>query len=205
LHYVRREPHAVEDVVASVLPILSEHGSVVGVANATMLRGWALVVQGEVQQGIAYMREGLKAWRGTGSMYLVPYRLARVADAYRIAGNSENGRHLIVEAIKAMERFEDRWFDADLYRLQGELLLLGGTDPDKAAACFERAVAAARLQGAHLLELRAATSIARLLCSSGKGRRSHARDLLAPIYGRFTEGFDTADLKEAKALLDMLA
>jgi predicted ATPase len=141
----------------------------------------------------------LKAWRGTGSM---SYHLARVADAYRIARSTEEGLRLIDEALKAVERLEDRWFEADLHRVQGELLLLTGTDSDEAAACLERALAAARLQGARLLELRAATSIARLWCS--KSRRSHARDLLMPIYGWFTEGFDTPDLKEAKTLLDEL-
>jgi class 3 adenylate cyclase/predicted ATPase len=202
LHYVRREPRAVEDVVASVLPILSEHGSAVGIANATMLRGWALIAQGEVRQGSVHLREGLNAWRATGSMYLVPYRLARAADAYRIVGNTEEGLCLVAEALKAMERFEDRWFEADLHRLQGELLLLGGVDPDEAEICLKRALAAARLQGAHLLELRAATSIARVWHS--RNSRSQARDLLAPIYGWFTEGFDTPDLKEAKVLLDEL-
>jgi predicted ATPase len=135
-------------------------------------------------------------------MYLVPYRLARAADACRMAGNIDEGVQLISDALEAMRGFEDHWFEADLYRLQGELLLRAGTNPDDAEVCFEHALKVARLQGGRLLELRAAISMTRLWRDQGK--HAEARDLLAPVYDWFTEGFDTPDLKEAKALLEEL-
>jgi predicted ATPase len=203
LHYVRREPQKVEHFVAAALPLLTEHGSAVSVANATMLRGWAFTDQGEVEKGIADLREGLGAWRSTASQYQVPYRLARAADAYRIAGHAREGLSLIAEAVTAVERTGDRWFEADLHRLGGELLLLAGENALSAATWFQRALVTARQHGARLLELRASTSLARLWRDQSK--RTEAHDLLAPIYGWFTEGFDTPDLKEAKALLEELA
>ena len=111
---------------------------------------------------------------------------------------------MLDEALARVNRLEERWFEAELYRLKGDALLI--LSPERAAeaeACYHQALAVARDQGASLWELRAATSLARLW--RNQSRRAEARDLLAPVYGWFTEGFETADLKDAKALLDELA
>ena len=124
LCYLRREPRAVRDFVAAALPMLSEHGSAVGMANALMLRGWALTDEGRVTEGIADLRAGLSRWRTSGSKYQVPYRLARAADAFRIAEDPEAGLPLTAEALEVMELSEDRWWAAEVYRVRGELLML---------------------------------------------------------------------------------
>jgi class 3 adenylate cyclase/predicted ATPase len=198
LHQIRREPQKVQDSVGAVLPLLVRHGSAVGVANATMLRGWARVMQGYIEEGLAVIREGLAAWRATGSKFHVPYRLARAAEAYLVAGETENGLRLIREAT---EQSEDRWFAPELHRLKAELLLEAGRR-DEVEECLDQALKAAQEQGARLLELRAAMSFSRLL--QAQGRHNEARALLAPIYTWFTEGLDTADLQQARTLLDQL-
>jgi class 3 adenylate cyclase/tetratricopeptide (TPR) repeat protein len=203
LHYIRREPREIESYVAAVLPVLSEYGSAVNTANAIMLRGWALTVQGYTETGIADIREGMDAWRRTGSKYHVPYRLSRAADAYRMAGNVDEALRLIADAIAVSNRTEDRWFEADLYRIQGEALSLVRKKADDAESSFRRALATARRQGARVLELRAALGLGRLL--GGRSQRLAARDLLYPIYIWFTEGLETSDLKDAKAMLDAFA
>jgi len=196
---LRREPKAVEQMVAALLPVVIEHGSVVGVANATMLRGWARTLEGEIDVGLTELRSGLDAWRATGSKFHVPYRLARAADACRAAGLADEGLSLVTEALEYAARSDDRWFSAELYRLKGELLLLAGGQFQEIEASYQEALALARLKGARLLELRSATSLARLWC--GQNRYDDADSMLIPILSSFTEGFGLADLKEAKALL----
>jgi class 3 adenylate cyclase/predicted ATPase len=198
LHEIRREPQQVEDFVSVVLPLLARHGSAVGVANATMLRGWARVMQGHIEEGLTVMREGLAAWRATGSKFHVSHRLARAAEAHLVAGEVEDGLRLISEAI---DQSGDCWFAPELHRLKGELLLQAGRR-DEVEGCLDQALKAAQQQGARLLELRAAMSLSRVLQS--QGRRNEAQGLLAPIYAAFTEGLDTADLRQAKALLDQM-
>ena len=193
---------AVRDFVSAALPVLSEHGSAVGMANAMMLRGWAVTNEGRVTEGVADLGAGLSAWRATGSKYQVPYRLARAADAYRIAGDVVAGLALTAEALEAMERSQNRWVTRR-FTVCGANCCCSPTTLATPRSCFERALAAARLQCTRLLELRAATSLARLW--RHQDRRREARDLLAPIYHWFTEGFDAPDLKDAKALLDELA
>jgi class 3 adenylate cyclase/tetratricopeptide (TPR) repeat protein len=196
LHQIRREPAKVEDYVSEVLPILAMHGSAVAVANATMLRGWARVMQGDTDHGLALTQEGLANWSKTCSKFHVPYRLARAAEAHMIAGKTDDGLRLIAEARGDSG---DVWFVPELDRLEGELLFkVGGND--EAESCLRRALETAHAQGARLLELRAATSLARLL--EARGRRSEAERVLAPIYFQFDEGLEIADLKNAKAWLD---
>ncbi len=197
LHQIRREPQKVQDCVSVVLPLLARHGSAVGVSNATMLRGWARVMQGHVEEGLSAMREGLTAWRRTGSKFHVSYRLARAAEAHLVAGENEDGLRLICEATNN----GDCWSASELHRLKGELLLKAGRH-DEVEECLNQALKAAQEQGARLLELRAALSLSRVL--QAQGRRNDAQGLLAPIYTWFTEGLDTADLLQAKALLDQL-
>ena len=198
LHQIRREPQKVQDTVTVVLPLLERHGSAVGVANATMLRGWARVMQGHIEEGLAVVREGLAAWRGTGSKFHFAYRLARAAEAHLVAGEIEDGLRLICEAT---DQSGDCWCAPELHRLKGDLLLKAGRR-DEVEVCLDQALKAAQEQGARLLELRAAMSLSRVL--QAEGRRNEAQDVLAPIYTWFTEGLDTADLQQAKALLHQL-
>jgi len=196
LHQIRREPAKVENYVSEVLPLLAMHGSAVGVANATMLRGWAQVMQGDTDHGIALMQEGLSNWRKTGSKFHVPYRLARAAEAHLIAGKTDDGLRLIGEADGDSG---DVWFAPELDRLKGELLFKA-SDSDEAESCLRRALQGAHVQGARLLELRAAMSLARLL--EARGLRREAEGLLGPIYLQFDEGLEIADLKNAKDWLE---
>ncbi len=147
---------------------------------------------------------GIAAFRSTGATVWTPLCLSYLARAYAEIGQFDAAWRGIGEALTAVEATKERWFEADIYRIAGEIALMS-PEPDaaKAEAYFERALAVARAQQAKSWELRAAMSMARLWRNQGK--RDEVRDLLAPVYGWFTEGFDTLDLKEAKALLDELA
>ena len=142
--------------------------------------------------------------RATGTAVFVPYLCTVLADVAAHLGHPEDGLQALAEAHTLVEHHEERWWEAEVCRLRGVLLLRQPETPQaEAEACFQHALDVARRQEAKSLELRAATSLARLWQQQGK--RAAAYDLLAPIYGWFTEGFDTADLQEAKALLDVLA
>jgi len=202
-HHLRRNVPATQEMAEATLPLVVEQGSAFAVANATMLRGWALVARGSTEDGLAQLRSGLIDWRATGSKMHGTYRLARAAEAFLIAGHAEEALGLLDEAFGMLERFGERWFEPEMHRLRGEASLLLCTDGhDQAESYFQRALDVAREQGARLGELRAATSLARLWRDQGK--RANALDLLAPVYAWFSEGFDTPDLTDAKALLDEL-
>jgi predicted ATPase len=145
----------------------------------------------------------LTAWRATGAAVFQPYGLALLAEAYAQAGRYEEGLTLLAEALALTNDREERRWEAELYRLKGELLLVHSAEHHaEAETCFRQALAVARRQQAKSWELRAATSLARLWQQQGK--RAEAQELLAPIYVWFTEGFDTADLQDAKVLLEEL-
>jgi predicted ATPase len=200
-HFLRRDPVMAMTLVAEWLPLVSGYSSTVGITNAMMLRGWAMVMLGERQAGLAELRDGLDRWRATGSKQLAAYRLGRSVAALIETGEVEEGTALLGEALQAIEGGGDRWYEAELHRFKGLLLLASsGYGQTEAQACFRHAIGIARSQGARLFELRAAMNLARL--RRDQGCRAEARDLLAPVYGWFTEGFDTPDLKDAKALLD---
>ena len=170
-----------------------------------MYRGWALVEQGQGKEGIAQIRQGLTAYRATGAEMAVPYFLALLAEAYGKVGEAEHGLAALGEALAQAEQTGERWYEAELYRLKGELLMAqegpkGKTE--EVEQCFQQALSIARRQSARSLELRAATSLARLWQQQGKQQEAH--QLLSEIYHWFTEGFDTKDLQEAKALLEQL-
>ena len=170
------------------------------------MRGWALAAQGQGAEGAAQVRQGLAAHQATGSEQHRPYYLALLAEAYGSIGQTAEGLSLLAEALATVDRTGGRGWAAELHRLQGELLLAqAGKRPQvpEAEACLHQALDVARRQQAKSWELRAAMSLARLWQRQGK--RQEAYDLLAPIYSWFTEGFDTADLQEAKALLEGLA
>jgi len=168
------------------------------------LYGWALAMQGQAEAGMAQVRQGITAWRAAGGAVLVPYFCTVLAEVCDHLGHTADALQALAEAHTLVEQHEERYWEAEIYRLRGVLLLRQtGTSPAEAETWLRRALDVARRQEAKSLELRAAMSLARLWQRQGK--RGDARELLAPIYDWFTEGFDTADLQEAKTLLDTLA
>jgi len=171
-------------------------------AQATIWRGWVKVQNGDVAQGISLLRHGSSAFRATEAQTWMPHFRALLARACEIAGQIEEALSLLDDALQMVDRTGERWFAAELNRLKGRLLLRQG-QAKLADELYRKALAIAEKQQAKLWELRAALSLARL--RRDQGQATAARDLLAPVYGWFTEGFDTPDLKDAKALLDELA
>jgi predicted ATPase len=181
-----------------------EHGFALWLAQATVLLGWAMVEQGQGREGIALTREGLAAFCTTGADIGRPYFLSLLVESCIKTKCFEEGLTVLEEAQKLADQNENRSHDAELLRLKGELLLeRDDSSVTDARNCFERAIEIARSKSARSQELLATTSLARLLAK--QGNRIEARTILAEIYNWFTEGFDTADLKDAKALLDELS
>jgi len=173
------------------------------VGLGTCLQGWAAAVQGESTAGLAQIHQGMAAVLATGQTLTQPFCLVLLAEAAGHTGQVEEGLHLLAEALAALEDSGRGDLLAEAYRLQGELLLRQAIpDAAQAEACFHHALAIAHRQQAKSWELRAATSLARLWHQQGKHAEAH--QLLAEVYGWFTEGFDTADLQDARALLDTL-
>lgn len=210
LHICRGEGHAAQNRAEALLTLSTEQRLLWSVGAGTILGGWALAEQGERAAGIAQMRQGMEALQATGAMSERSHWLALLAEAYGKVRQTEEGLSALVEALNFVDKTGERWWEAELYRLKGELTLqqfkVQGSKlkvEEEAEACFQQALAVARQQQAKSWELRAATSLARLW--QQKSKTAEARDLLAPVYDWFTEGFDTADLKDAKALLDTLS
>jgi predicted ATPase len=170
-------------------------------SQGAIYRGYAKVKNGDVAEGMSLLRDGSSAYRATGEELGLPFYIHLLATACEIAGQGEEGLALLDEALLVVERTGERWFAAELNRHKGRLLLQQGHS-EAAEELYRKALSIAREQEAKLWELRAAKSLARL--RRDQGRRTEARNLLAPVYGWFTEGFDTPDLKEARALLDEL-
>ena len=167
-------------------------------------QGCVLVLTGKASAAIQMINSAVAALRSTGTTVWFPFGLSYLAKAYAELGQFDDAWRCIGEAMTAIETTGERWFEAELDRIGGEIALKSPTpDAAKAEAYFERALEVARRQQTKSWELRAAMSLARLWRDQGKV--SEARELLAPVYGWFTEGFDTRDLKEAKALLEELA
>jgi class 3 adenylate cyclase/predicted ATPase len=205
LHQARREPHATHERAEALMALATEQGFAQQVAQATIMRGWALAAQGQEAAGTAQMRQGLAAHQATGTARQRPYYLALLAEASGSRGQTVEGLSLLAEALATGDRTGERGWAAELHRLQGELLLAQAGARQRvpeAEVCFHQALDVARRQQTKSWELRAAMSLARLWQQQGK--RAEAYELLAPIYAWFTEGFDTADLQEAKASLDEL-
>jgi predicted ATPase len=213
IHRHLGERDAAQALEEASIALCRQQGFAQSLAQETVLQGWDLVRQGQTKAGIAQMEQGLEALRATGAEVERPWLLTSLAMAYGNVGQPDKGLAVLAEALDIVDKTGKRIDEAGLYRRQGELLLLGeslghrtqGARQKLAAeaeACFHRALAVARQQQAKILELRAAVSLSRLWQRQGK--RSAARDLLAPIYRWFTEGFDTPDLQDAKALLEAL-
>jgi class 3 adenylate cyclase/predicted ATPase len=170
-------------------------------AQGTIFRGWVKVRNGDVEAGISLLRSGSTAYRATGAELWVPYQITLLVRACEIAGQIEEALTQLADALHIVERTGERWLNAELYRQKGQLLLRQG-HIEAAEELYRKALGIAAEQEAKLWELRAAVSLTRLRYD--QGRPAEARDLLAPVYKWFTEGFDTPDLKDAKALLEAL-
>jgi class 3 adenylate cyclase/predicted ATPase len=193
---------ALDEWADQVVAVTTEQGFPVWRAQGTIFRGWGKVKNGDTAEGISLLRSGLSAYRATGAEAWTPHFFALLAGACEIAGQVEESATLLDHALQIVERTGQSWLAAELNRLKGASLLRQG-HPEAAEQLYRTALSIAQEQGAKLWELRAAKSLA--LLHRDQGRRTEARSLLAPVYGWFTEGFDTQELKGAKALLDELS
>jgi len=170
--------------------------------NGLILRGWAMVQQGATEAGLALMCQNAEERTAQGVSWYQARYFCLLAEAYAQAGLAERGLRVIAEARDHVAKSEEHMWEGELARIEGELMRARGASVPEVEACFKRAIAITRAQGARSLELRAALNLAHLWCD--QGRRSDARALLTPTFSWFTEGFETRDLKEVKALLDAL-
>jgi predicted ATPase len=205
VHHLRREPQLAERRADAVIALSAEGGLSFWSWWALIVRGWAVAQQERGAEGIAQIREGLVAVKAGGVENALPWALGLLAEALGNKNRAEEALNVLAEALAVSRKTGDQWYDEEIYRLKGELLLASSRaeNPSEAESCFRHAIDVARRQSAKSLELRTTTSLSRLL--DKQGRRDEARRMLAEIYGWFTEGFDTADLKDAKALLDALS
>ena len=200
LYQFHREAHAVQERAEASIALSTEQGFPYWLTYGTILRGWALSAQGEGAEGIAQMRQGLDDRRAMGAELHRPYFLSLLAEADGKGGQIEEGLAVLNEALDMVNKTEERYWEAELHRCKGELLLMKqGQKVRETEECFRKALEIARRQQAKSLELRAAISLSRLWLKQEKQEEAH--QLLAEIFGWFSEGFDTADLKDAKALL----
>jgi class 3 adenylate cyclase/predicted ATPase len=203
-HVFRREVRAAQERADAALSVAQEQGFPFWMAFGAILRGWTLAQQGQAQEGIVQIEQGLSALRATGAAIRRTHFLALLAEAHRTTGGLDAGLNVLNEALNAVEDTGEHFYEAELYRLRGEFLLhLSSDNQREAETCFQHAMTIAQNQGGKACELRTATSLARLWQQQSK--RQEAHDLLASVYNWFTEGFETADLKDAKALLDALS
>jgi DNA-binding winged helix-turn-helix (wHTH) protein/predicted ATPase len=199
--YFRRDVAMVREHAESTMQMARVAGSSQWTSHATILEGWALTVEGDGARGIARMTQGLAAWRANEQLLGQPYVLALLAEAHGHAGQAEAGLAVAEEALGLVSAYGLRMYESELYRLKGELLAKGSSVArGQADACFRRAIDIARRQEARTFELRAALSLNRY--PKRRGRTDPARRVLSEAYGWFSEGFDTGDLKEARALLE---
>jgi predicted ATPase len=194
----------VERAAEEETAIATEHGFQLWQALGVLHKGAAMLLRGRIDDALRLLVEGLQAFRGTGAGLRIPYYLGMLGEAYAQAGRFEEAHRAFDEAVAAAETNDDRFQEAELHRLVGELLLAESRDHDSAAeACFARAIDLARRQHSLAWELRATTTLARLW--QRQGRSEEARGVLAPVYERYTEGFATPDLVDARVLLDNLS
>ena len=197
VHIFRHEPLAAAGYAERTLRICEEHRIAQYHAIAVCVNGWALSASGESEKGLAQIAEGLDSYGLGANQHML---LALQADAQLASGKPEAALASVAAGLEAVEKAGGAPpLEAELHRLRGEALLTGAGRASEAETAMQQGIDVARRQNAKSWELRAATSLARLWVE--QGRRAEARDLLSPVYGWFTEGFDTVDLKEAKALL----
>jgi tetratricopeptide (TPR) repeat protein len=223
VHQLRREDRLAQEHAEEAIEVSGEHGLALYHAMTTITGGWAVSQQGRQEEAIHQMRKGLAAYQDTGSVVLYPHFLALLAEALVKNGQPEEGLRVLEDALAMAHSNGEAYYQAELFRIKGEALLVQGTDKGlsrsatsgtalieteprviaEAAGCFNQAIKIAQEQQARSWELRAAMSLARLFQKQGK--QDEAGVLLTQVYERFAEGFDTADLREAKALLDELS
>jgi predicted ATPase len=198
----RRDVAATRADAEALLVLATTQGFEHRVAQGRMLRGWALAMQGDASTGMAHIHQGMTVVQTIGQKLNRPCHLGYLAEAYGQAGQPETGLAVLDEALRLVEATEERWWEAEVSRLKGELLLrLPRPDIPQATACFHQALDVARRQQAKALELRAALSLSRLW--QQQGQLDPARQLLTEIYSWFTEGFETPDLQEARMWLEV--
>ncbi len=203
VHHYRRDAQAAQELAEAQMALASEQGFAQPLAQAMILRGWALAEQGHEAEGLAEMRQGLMAYRSTGAQAGQSGYLVLLAEVCGKVGQIEEALSLLGEGLAVAQNTGQRVYEAEVYRLKGELLALSRESHAGAETCFRQALEIARRQQAKALELRTAMSLSRLWRQQGQHLK--ACQLLAEIYGWFTEGFDTADLQEASALLEELS
>jgi len=203
LRQLLRDPQLARMHADEALAICAEHGFKAYGSWALLPRGWALAQQGLFSEGVDNIGEAVAAWQAMKVGGVMPWFYAALGETYGLQDRFAEGLHALDEALEWVHRTNEHMYEAETYRLKGELLL-GRTpsEPERAQEAFRRALDVATAQEAMSWQLRAATSLARLLC--GQGERSHARELLEPTYNWFTEGLATPDLRDAKALLDAI-
>jgi predicted ATPase len=201
-HQFCQERAVAQERAEEAIAVCTKQGLALWLAWGMIIRGWAVAAQGQGKAGIAQIREGLAAAQATGAEFFRPYYLALLAQAYQTVRQPEVGLTVLTEALAQMEKTGERFWEAEVYRLQGELLLQANATAE-AEDCFLKALEVARRQAAKSLELRATVSLGRLWQRQGK--KDEARPMLAAIYGWFTEGLDTVDLRLAKVLLEELS
>ena len=203
VYQLRRDVLAVHEQAEAAIALSTEQGFPLYAAMGTSCRGWALAMQGQGEAGMAQIRQGIDAYRATGAAALVPYFCTWLAEVSAHLGHPSDGLQALAEAHTLVEQHEERFWEAEICRLRGVLLLQQpGTPQAEAEAWLQRALDVARRQEAKSLELRAAMSLSRLWHQQEK--RQAAYDLLAEVYAWFTEGFDPADVRDAKILLEEL-
>lgn len=208
IHQLRRDAGQTRQLVETAIALAKEQGMEIWMALSSIYLGWAQVEQGELEAGIKQMRAGLGTYLATKSKLWRPYFLGLFAEALGKAGQAEEGLSVSEEALAAARDTNEIYYEAEIHRIRGELIMIKAEGAVRtstardAEACFDQAIAVARQQQAKSLELRASMSLARLYLAEGE--RAKAQQLVVDIYGWFTEGFDTADMKDARALLDAL-
>jgi predicted ATPase len=200
-HEQQRDPGATQERAEEAIALCAEYGLSDFAAFMTIKRGWAIAQQGHSAEGIRQIRDALETLRERGTKAELPHDMCKLAEAYVASGKLDDALSALSEALTEGEKQENRRYEAEVSRLIGELLQRD-LDATRGAQYFQSAIEIARRQSAKSYELRATTSLARLRAK--QARRGEARDMLADIYNWFTEGFDTADLKDARALLDEL-
>jgi predicted ATPase len=202
MHMSRREARATRERAEAAIRIAAPKGFFVFQSGGIGLRGWVQVEEGAIEEGIAEIRQGLAGWRATGTEFHRPHFLTWLAEAYAKAGQVQEGLAQLAEALELVEKTGERYHRAEIHRLKADLLWMQGNGVE-AEAHYWAAIQVARQQSAKSLELRTTMRLSRLL--QARGKQEQARQLLSDIYGWFTEGFDTPDLKDARALLDELS
>lgn len=203
LHWFLRDRQGVNKYAQELAPLSDEQGFIYWQGHGIFYRGERQTLEGQVQEGIKQMHQGLEIMRATGTETCLTRLLSRMADACRASGKIDEGLSVIAEALEVKCKYEELYMEAEIYRLKGELLLMKGEAETEAEELFRQAIKVSRQQQAKSLELRAVMSLSRLL--QKRGEKAGARKLLEKIYAWFTEGFDTPDLEEAKVLLEELS